>query len=269
MNIPLSLLSIGDNRSWAASLLPAGHVFGSASTFVENVLASETSSLFTVRCNNSFRALIVDSWLSTVAPSVLCAPDGPAVGGTSTDTSSMSISSSSQKKLSSSETDASEIRLDNWWLYDETGLDNMLIRFCVSVLDMAGADEATVCEQDGTGAPVEVATIKVGECVGSLPLQVDVAVAELGVAGEMVVLVFVLDGIGRRSMPGTSAAGTGGGAGSGEVGSRVGNSGARISGSLLYKFSRGEKIFISRNFWRNVSTHSCIISLANKTYKYC
>lgn len=63
-----------------------------------------------------------------------------------------------------------------------------------------------------------------------------------------------------RSMPGTRAAGTGGGAGNGDVGSRVGSNGARSSGSRLYRFSFGEIIFISRNFWRRVSTHSCIMS---------
>lgn len=36
-----------------------------------------------------------------------------------------------------------------------------------------------------------------------------------------------------RSTPGTIAAGTGGVAGSGDIGSRVGNSGGRTSGSLL------------------------------------
>lgn len=51
-----------------------------------------------------------------------------------------------------------------------------------------------------------------------------------------------------RSMPGTKAAGTGGGAGSGDVGSRVGKSGARTSGNLLYRFSFGDRIFISRSF---------------------
>lgn len=51
-----------------------------------------------------------------------------------------------------------------------------------------------------------------------------------------------------RSIPGTIAAGTGGGAGSGDVGSRVGSNGARISGNLLYKFSLGDRIFISRSF---------------------
>lgn len=62
--------------------------------------------------------------------------------------------------------------------------------------------------------------------------------------------------------PGTMAAGTGGISGNGSlVGSRVGKRGGRTSGNLLYRFSFGDKIFISRNFKRNVSTHSCIISL--------
>lgn len=64
-----------------------------------------------------------------------------------------------------------------------------------------------------------------------------------------------------RSTPGTMAAGTGGGAGSGDVGSRVGKRGTLTSGSFVYRFSRGESIFISLSFERNVSTHSCIISL--------
>lgn len=62
--------------------------------------------------------------------------------------------------------------------------------------------------------------------------------------------------------PGTMAAGTGGIRGNGSrVGSRVGKSGGRTSGNLLYRFSFGDIIFISRNFKRNVSTHSCMISL--------
>lgn len=41
--------------------------------------------------------------------------------------------------------------LDNWWLYAETGLDSILIRFWVSVFDIAGgaAVETTFSEQDG------------------------------------------------------------------------------------------------------------------------
>ncbi len=58
------------------------------------------------------------------------------------------------------------------------------------------------------------------------------------------------EGLGEAilSMPGTIAAGTGGGAGNGDVGSRVGSNGARISGNLLYKFSFGDKILISLSF---------------------
>lgn len=69
---------------------------------------------------------------------------------------------------------------------------------------------------------------------------------------------------GRGSIPGTMAAGTGGGAGNGDIGSRVGNSGSLTSGKRLYRFSLGEIIFISRNFERSVETHSRIASLEDR-----
>uniref|UniRef100_A0A8D8J287 (northern house mosquito) hypothetical protein n=1 Tax=Culex pipiens TaxID=7175 RepID=A0A8D8J287_CULPI len=63
-----------------------------------------------------------------------------------------------------------------------------------------------------------------------------------------------------RSIPGTMAAGTGGVAGRGEVGSLVGANGGFISGNLEYRFSFGESNFISRSFERRDSTHSCMHS---------
>jgi len=63
------------------------------------------------------------------------------------------------------------------------------------------------------------------------------------------------------STPGTTAVGPAGGGGSGEFGSRVGANGSRASGILVYKFSPGDKIRISRNFALIVSTHSIISSL--------
>lgn len=94
-------------------------------------------------------------------------------------------------------------------------------------------------------------------CTDGLLEVLDAGTVEGNAVDRLVCVIFTI-----RSTPGTMAAGTGGVAGSGSlVGSLVGKRGGRTSGSLLYKFSFGDKIFISRNFKRNVSTHSCMISL--------
>lgn len=99
------------------------------------------------------------------------------------------------------------------------GSHNMFRRFCVNVLDMAehGADEVASVD----GVPV----------VGCSSLVTVSMGATAGTAGDALATGGVITGTG--SMPGTMAAGTGGGAGRGDMGSRVGNSGCFISGKRL------------------------------------
>lgn len=132
------------------------------------------------------------------------------------------------------------------------------MRFCVNVfdIDVDGIDEVIAVDVDASP------NILVDGCVDG--------VSSLSVDGSADVDT---DAICRgilcaitRSTPGTMAAGTGGVAGSGDIGSLVGKSGGRTSGNLLYRFSFGDKIFISRNFKRNVSIHSCMISLQTEYY---
>lgn len=184
----------------------------------------------------------------------------------------------------------------------------MLMRFCVSVLDMAEAgisngggvsraaetvvvllavDDVNAAEADNVGEDDVVSSVALDEILLAVfeTVVVVIVVVVVGVVVNVIgvdwlllleVLLIALVMVDCvtveatvdatactgpiRSMPGTRAAGTGGGAGNGDVGSRVGSKGARSSGSRLYRFSFGEIIFISRNFWRRVSTHSCIMS---------
>lgn len=161
---------------------------------------------------------------------------------------------------------------DSWLLYVDTGFDSMFIRFWVRVFDIAVTGIGD--ENDDDGIQEVTWDDEVVVTVDSWVVGDDTVVVEAGVEpriadwiDRLLPVVECDEGLAdaMRSIPGTIAAGTGGGAGSGDVGSRVGRRGARISGNLLYKFSRGDRIFISRSFWRNVSTHSCIISLFWKT----
>lgn len=136
------------------------------------------------------------------------------------------------------------------------GSDNMFNKFCVRVFDIAvqtdvlcagaGAVDGVV-NDDGDDVERITSLSVVGSCETCAAVEITVGVVPLwDTAG---------------SIPGTIAAGTGGGAGSGDIGSLVGNSGCLISGNRLYRFSFGDMIFISRNFERIVDTHSCIASL--------
>lgn len=92
------------------------------------------------------------------------------------------------------------------------GSDNMLSKFWVRVFDMA--------EQGGlTGAALEMSSVSIAAC--------DVSCDGVGVS------VGAAATVGSGSMPGTRAAGTGGGAGRGDMGSLVGNKGCLISGRRL------------------------------------
>lgn len=98
------------------------------------------------------------------------------------------------------------------------GSDSMFRRFWVKVLDIAENAGVTcsgakddVDDDDALGASLSVVVSCDDSCI-------------INVAGTTVVTV-PLGGGTAASMPGTMAAGTGGGAGSGDIGSLVGNKG--------------------------------------------
>ena len=124
------------------------------------------------------------------------------------------------------------------------GFVRRFIRFCVDVFDMAEV--------------VAVPVLNVVEV--SVDIKVDVTLEFVEVLGVLEIVDAVVGEGWTRSIPGTIAAGTGGGAGSGDVGSLVGNKGGLASGNFEYRFSFGESNFISLNFDRSVSTHSCMHS---------
>lgn len=111
----------------------------------------------------------------------------------------------------------------------------MLSKCCVSVLDIAVAGSVAVGAASMTGgvagAGVGAAAVADAETRAGAGAVAD---AETG-AGALAVVLDVCSCwcAGIRSIPGTMAAGTGGGAGSGDVGSRVGSNGARTSGNFV------------------------------------
>lgn len=118
----------------------------------------------------------------------------------------------------------------------------MLIKFCVNVFDMdvdgkedvaiddvdvdstvALAVVVTVVDASETDAVSVVCAVDEVACIGTLAAKMDGANAR-----ELDVMLGI-----TRSTPGTIAAGIGGVAGNGDIGSLVGKSGGRISGNLL------------------------------------
>lgn len=110
------------------------------------------------------------------------------------------------------------------------GSDNMFNKFCVRVFDIA-AQTDVICAGAGAMDGVvdddcddDVERVTSFSVVGSWDTCDAVEIITVGV-----VPLWGTAG----SMPGTIAAGTGGGAGSGDIGSLVGNRGCLISGNRL------------------------------------